>query len=183
MNKDLRIAKTEELIQNSFIFLLQQNSIEKLTVKEICTFAKIGRSTFYAHYTDKFDLLEQTINFYSELFDNLVQNRFYASDISESIGRIAKEMNKMKVEINTLFCSSYNQYNLKKNFQSILETHCESYIKKVGKYKTFSLPQNFLIKLYASNAMTVIDYSLDNELSKDISSFMNALFENTLKQI
>ncbi|WP_331490816.1 TetR/AcrR family transcriptional regulator [Aquibacillus rhizosphaerae] len=39
--------------------LLKEKSISTVTVKEICTLADINRSTFYSHYMDQFDLLNQ----------------------------------------------------------------------------------------------------------------------------
>ena len=42
--------------------LLQEKPISKISVKEICEAADINRSTFYAHYTDQYDLLRQVVD-------------------------------------------------------------------------------------------------------------------------
>lgn len=47
------------VIRESFVRLLKQKPISKITIKEICDDADINRSTFYAHYTDQYDLLNQ----------------------------------------------------------------------------------------------------------------------------
>jgi AcrR family transcriptional regulator len=47
------------VLKKSLITLLEQKSIEKITVKEICGVADLNRSTFYAHYKDPYDLLRQ----------------------------------------------------------------------------------------------------------------------------
>ncbi len=39
--------------------LLNEKSINSVTVKEICELADVNRSTFYTHYTDQYHLLEQ----------------------------------------------------------------------------------------------------------------------------
>ncbi|WP_246187699.1 TetR/AcrR family transcriptional regulator [Ornithinibacillus caprae] len=39
--------------------LLGEKPITAITVKELCKLADINRSTFYTHYSDQFDLLEQ----------------------------------------------------------------------------------------------------------------------------
>lgn len=39
--------------------LLKDKPISSVTVKEICVLADINRSTFYSHYLDQFDLLNQ----------------------------------------------------------------------------------------------------------------------------
>ncbi|MDR1117404.1 MAG: TetR/AcrR family transcriptional regulator [Oscillospiraceae bacterium] len=57
--KDRRVSRTEKSIRNVFLDLLPQKSIYQITVSEIAALANIGRGTFYAHYTDIFDLLSQ----------------------------------------------------------------------------------------------------------------------------
>jgi AcrR family transcriptional regulator len=54
-----KIVNTEAKIKSAFIFLVNQNGLEKLNVKNITTYARINRSTFYAHYVDKFELIER----------------------------------------------------------------------------------------------------------------------------
>lgn len=53
---DIRIEKTERAIRNAFWELRSHKSLEKITVKELCTLAYINKSTFYAHYPDIFAL-------------------------------------------------------------------------------------------------------------------------------
>lgn len=53
---DLRIIKTEQAIKNAFLKLIAQENIADLTVQQILDEALINRSTFYAHYHDKYDL-------------------------------------------------------------------------------------------------------------------------------
>ncbi|SFR23280.1 MULTISPECIES: TetR/AcrR family transcriptional regulator [unclassified Paenibacillus] len=59
-NKDLRIIKTQKVIRDAFIDLLDKNGFEAITVQEIANAAMINRSTFYLHYVDKYDLLQKT---------------------------------------------------------------------------------------------------------------------------
>lgn len=66
---DGRVRYTRNVIKESFITLLQQKPIQKITVKEICERAEINRATFYAHYHDAFDLLAQIEN---ALFANMM---------------------------------------------------------------------------------------------------------------
>lgn len=56
---DRRVKYTKRVIKESFIRLLQGKPVSKVTVKEICETADINRSTFYAHYSDQYDLLQQ----------------------------------------------------------------------------------------------------------------------------
>lgn len=56
---DRRVKYSLMVIKQSFINLLKQKSISKITIKEICDDADINRATFYAHYADQYDLLHQ----------------------------------------------------------------------------------------------------------------------------
>lgn len=47
------------VLKESLMKLLKEKSISTVTVKEICVLADINRSTFYSHYLDQFDLLNQ----------------------------------------------------------------------------------------------------------------------------
>ena len=51
--------KTKKLIQQSFIKILEKKPFESITIGEITKTAKINRGTFYLHFEDKYDLLEQ----------------------------------------------------------------------------------------------------------------------------
>ena len=59
MARDRRVEYTKMVIQNSFIRLLKEKPINKITVKEICELADINRSTFYKYYLDPYDWIEQ----------------------------------------------------------------------------------------------------------------------------
>ena len=58
-SEDLRIVKTRLAIKKAFFELMAEKSFDKITVSDITDKALINRGTFYAHYKDKFDLLEQ----------------------------------------------------------------------------------------------------------------------------
>ncbi|WP_035451020.1 TetR/AcrR family transcriptional regulator [Agrilactobacillus composti] len=59
---DLRVVKTKNLIQSTFIELIKQEGFKKITINDISRSANINRSTFYLHYTDKYDLLNQIVD-------------------------------------------------------------------------------------------------------------------------
>ena len=53
---DRRSARTRTMLQDAHISLILKKGYEAITIKDICTAANVGRSTFYAHYTSKDDL-------------------------------------------------------------------------------------------------------------------------------
>jgi AcrR family transcriptional regulator len=55
--QDRRVQRTRRLIQDALIELILEKGYEAVTVQDILDRADVGRSTFYAHYTDKDALL------------------------------------------------------------------------------------------------------------------------------
>ncbi|PWT39535.1 TetR family transcriptional regulator [Limosilactobacillus reuteri] len=58
----MRVTRTIRDFENALITLLEKNFFESLTVDQICKEALMHRSSFYRYFSDKYDLLEQTLN-------------------------------------------------------------------------------------------------------------------------
>jgi AcrR family transcriptional regulator len=56
---DLRVVRTRKMIKEAFVELMEEKGFDAVTVKDITTRAGINRGTFYAHYQDKFDLMDK----------------------------------------------------------------------------------------------------------------------------
>jgi AcrR family transcriptional regulator len=54
---DRRVRRTRELLRNALTSLILEKGYERVTVQDICDRADVGRSTFYAHFQDKEELL------------------------------------------------------------------------------------------------------------------------------
>lgn len=59
MGMDSRVRYTKRVIRSAFLSLLRGKNVRQITVTELCVLADINRATFYKHYRDVFDLLEQ----------------------------------------------------------------------------------------------------------------------------
>ncbi len=57
--RDHRTRVTRLLLRRAFMDLLKRKPVQNISVKELCETAGVNRGTFYAHYTDVFDLLRQ----------------------------------------------------------------------------------------------------------------------------
>jgi AcrR family transcriptional regulator len=68
MKTDARVRFTRNAIRESLLGLLENKSIHKISVKEICEAAQINRATFYLHYKSPYDLLRRIED---ELFESL----------------------------------------------------------------------------------------------------------------
>jgi AcrR family transcriptional regulator len=54
---DRRSLRTRQLLMRAMVELMRRKRYHSITVREITDQADVGRSTFYAHFTDKDDLL------------------------------------------------------------------------------------------------------------------------------
>jgi AcrR family transcriptional regulator len=54
---DRRVRRTKGLLRGALLSLIREKGYERITVQEIIDRADVGRSTFYAHFRDKEDLL------------------------------------------------------------------------------------------------------------------------------
>lgn len=56
---DARVRYTRMIIEQSFLELLREKPVSKITVTELCERAQLNRATFYKHYLDIPDLMEK----------------------------------------------------------------------------------------------------------------------------
>ena len=59
--EDRRSRRSRELLKRSFLELMREKGFTAMTIKDITDRADVHRGTFYAHFPDKFALLEQAI--------------------------------------------------------------------------------------------------------------------------
>ena len=58
---DPRIKRTRQLLQQALMGLMAEKSFQAITVQDIAERATVNRVTFYAHFEDKYALLEYTM--------------------------------------------------------------------------------------------------------------------------
>ena len=91
MKIDKRVRYTKMFLKEALIKLLNEKPISRITIKELCEEAEINRATFYSHYQDQYDLLDQLEQ---EMFDKpLLYIESLKEDASENrVKQIVKEI-------------------------------------------------------------------------------------------
>ena len=69
---DPRIVRTRQLLQQSFTALMTEKGFQNLTVQDVTDRAGVNRATFYAHFEDKYALLNYTVR---ESLEAMLQKR------------------------------------------------------------------------------------------------------------
>lgn len=112
---DPRIIRTKQLLVNAFQKVSREKKLSQITVKDITDIATVNRATFYAHFTDKEDILDYTLSvtILKDLNDNLnisnVINDKVLRNIFISIANYMKDVEK-SCELNSeAFCHKAHQ--------------------------------------------------------------------------
>jgi AcrR family transcriptional regulator len=69
---DRRVRKTQKQLRQGLTELLEEKSAKNITVRELCQRVDINRGTFYLHYRDIFDLVDQIEKEMFEDFHNVL---------------------------------------------------------------------------------------------------------------
>ena len=88
---DRRVRKTKDSLRHCLAELLKKKKIQEITVKELTEMSDINRGTFYLHYRDVFDLLEQIEAELMEEFNSTL-NRFDSEVIKAHPAKIFDEV-------------------------------------------------------------------------------------------
>jgi len=82
VKEDPRITRTRNLLLVAFMDLLPKKGFQSLTVQDIARAAGVNRATFYAHFSDKYALLDYAIRdaFRKELEKRTLSACHYSQD-------------------------------------------------------------------------------------------------------
>lgn len=170
---DRRILKTRSVIKESLTALMKEKPFDKITIKDITDKANINRATFYLHYMDKYDLLEQSQNDILNEIKEVLADAFkifnpqslpiqdantiipFLSCVYECIG---KNSDFVKVIL-----SGNGDLNFHLKFKSLIE----ELIKKISVIKTpdaFCIPLKYLIETATSMHIGIISRWLEDEM-------------------
>ncbi|WP_054957534.1 TetR/AcrR family transcriptional regulator [Paenibacillus dakarensis] len=69
---DRRIVRTKKALRDSLTELMKEKTFDEITVSDLTTRADMNRGTFYLHYRDKYDLLQQSEE---EIIEGILRTR------------------------------------------------------------------------------------------------------------
>src|SRR5919106_4710436 len=77
---DARVKRTRDALGDALIALMQEKPFDTITVQDVLDRARVSRSTFYAHYSDKDDLLMSDAEEFFEALSMALSSRGEKSD-------------------------------------------------------------------------------------------------------
>jgi AcrR family transcriptional regulator len=92
--QDARVRRTRDALGDALVALMHEKPFETITVQDVLDRAKVGRSTFYSHYSDKDDLLMSDAEEFFESVSMMLSARGDTSDrvfpVREFFGHITE---------------------------------------------------------------------------------------------
>ena len=188
MNKnESRYFNTAIRMDEALITLLEKKDFEYITIKEICDTAGVNRSTFYLHYENTFDLLQETTRY---ILDK--HFAYYSSDTKEITARFANAELKDLLFTTSEYLVPYltfikdNQRIFRvsiKNFNSLSLN--DVYIKMFEYIfnpilKRFNVPENkrsYMIKFYLTGVYAIVTEWLDRNCSDDMQTITEVIID------
>lgn len=124
---NLRIKETEKLLEETLGSLLEEKSFEDIKVMDICSKAKIHRSTFYTYYNDKYELLKSTLDKYEAQFLEFLRKYKLEGKLTDYHLDIMIEILNY-FYLNKEFLKIIFQNNREGSMKKILQKYLEAYV-------------------------------------------------------
>ena len=125
-HEDVRITKSKRDLCNALTELMLIKPFEKITVGEICERAMINRMTFYKHYNDKYELL-------NDLLLNIkqsIKSRIGQVNPTATIEESALEFTSVLIEAVVNECLERREFLLAVNNSDLVLTMISTTIEK-----------------------------------------------------
>jgi AcrR family transcriptional regulator len=167
-SKDRRIQRTRTLLHEALMFLIRQKDYDEIVVKEILDRADVGRSTFYAHFRDKDDLLVGGIHHMLQSVRGVpgsVSGKPYEELIAFSLPIF--EHHYAHRQSGEGRVGARGRAILHEHLQRVLAARIDRKIKEVFKGRRRQMPgnvpQELLVRFVASTFVLVLNWWLDHE--------------------
>lgn len=144
--EDLRVTKTKKALYEALLVLMEEETFENIKVSDICEKALVNRSTFYAHYSDKYELVSSFIkNLTEELKKELEKNEHISTSKEyylEMLNLFFSHVEKEKEAYASILANNRNSIMI-----DMIYTTLDEDIKKHLPMKT-EIPSQIVSKFY-----------------------------------
>ena len=180
-NIDRRVMRTKTLLIHSLSTLMKQKNIKDITVKELCELADINRGTFYLHYKDIYDLVEQIENELFQEFESILMS-YTIDDISRRPKQLLTDVCKFLDE-NRDICSALlgdnGDINFAQKLRGFIRKKCFNDISAAYNISDVS-EFEFLYSYFESGFIGVARYWLQHpetgKSAEDIADIIERIF-------
>ena len=181
--QDLRVIKTKKNLYDSILKLMGTKSFEEIKVSDICECALVNRSTFYSHFSDKYELLHSLINdLKAELTKVLEQNESIENPKEYYMKMIELFLNHIDENIN-VYSAIINNNKDSIVMDMITDTLTNDIRNRLKKISNSKIPVEFISKFYIGAVINVgIDYLRNPKLTskEKVLEYLNQLLPDKI---
>jgi len=179
--EDRRVRVTKTVIRESFIELMQQQPITKISVKMICESADINRSTFYSHYADQYDLLSKIQHEVAGGIKEYISPTRFSEDNKDAISVIIRILEYAK-ENAPLFKVLLSEHSNSAFQEELMYLVREKTLEEMGGDAQLGASVTKYIELFATNGiLSIIARWLEDDCS-DTPEFLANLIMKLIMQ-
>jgi len=155
---DLRIVKTKKILFNSLLNLMKIKNFEKIKISDICEESLVNRSTFYAHYDDKYELLidlfeERKLSLLKDFEDN--ENKAFSKEyLMELLSILIDHIEENKEIYSAILANNRNGILIDFLIDAI-EKDVSERLKGNSEIKASDLPLDIIVKFYAGGLINI----------------------------
>ena len=155
---DLRIVKTKKILFNSLLNLMKIKNFEKIKISDICEESLVNRSTFYAHYDDKYELLidlfeERKLSLLKVFEDN--ENKAFSKEyLMELLSILIDHIEENKEIYSAILANNRNGILIDFLIDAI-EKDVSEKLKGNSEIKISDLPLDIIVKFYAGGLINI----------------------------
>lgn len=161
--KDLRVIKTKKSLYEGLSQLLTEKPFENIKIKDICDRSLINRSTFYDHFSNKFDLLAAMIDERREKLNKAISINEINKDNYKEVYRsyIQKILEFIDIDINVHKNMLINNNNsiVKDVLINKLDQDITKSLEKINKS---NMSTELLSKFYVTGFTEILTMHLEN---------------------
>lgn len=163
---DLRVKRTYILLKNALFELLSKKSFEEIKVNDICNLAMVHRTTFYSHFSDKYELLDYCIKDVEEEITKKIANTNY-TNLREFYTNLIMNLLEYIAERKKFF-KCFIRKNTDSGITTIFMNACISYITEVlEKEENMDISHEIPISIIAQFYSGAVIHILINWLKSD----------------
>lgn len=182
--QDLRIIKTKKVLYMALVDLMREKTFEEIKVSEICARALVNRSTFYAHYEDKYEFLvdfldtfKDSLTSYLDTNDNNLNTKEY---YMEMLKLLLTHIEDKKNIYSAIMVNNRNGVMMD-IISDVVNKDIKKRVQESGLNKG-TIPVDIVAKFYIGAITNVgIEWITDNKYSKeDILNYLEKLLPNNI---
>jgi len=155
---DLRTIRTYKLLKNALLQLLSKQSFDTIKVNDICNLAMIHRTTFYSHFSDKYELLDYVIkDIENELLSGFDVTKYCSSRefYRDLVMHLLEYLGSNKIFFKNMLNNNYGAGIITVFHNSAIKYITDLIEKENTSGKVFSVPSVVMSEFY-SGAVTAI---------------------------